>query len=146
MPWSLLVSRPALYVYAAIALGLAYWGWHHHVWYDGYNTAVAEQTTASTNFNTGVGDAGASAVQGVIYANDADKPAVDLATDWLRSACSGVRSEGSSGVFDEAAREAEINRTLQDAADDVRTCQKELNRFAGLQAERAAVTALSRDK
>jgi hypothetical protein len=42
MALSLLWSKPALYAYAAIAISLALWGLHHHIYMQGYDSAIAE--------------------------------------------------------------------------------------------------------
>ncbi len=131
--WSLLWSKPALYVYACIALICAYGYWHHHVYQQGWDDRATADAAAQVKFDAKVTNAGITAVTGVLNANAKAAPALDLvAAHILRDCGSGVQSAATTSVPDAAARKAK-DAFAQSLSDDLRTCSNELNRFAGLQ-------------
>lgn len=124
-----------LIVILCAALFFGYRSWRAHVYNQGVAACEAAHVKASSEAKDKAHKAGDQAVTGVIHANDADVPAVDAAAANLLHICPDLRlqSPGSPVLPDAAAKEAEVRRTLSDAADDIRTCQSELNRFTGLQ-------------
>jgi len=140
------VSKPALILYASIALIASYYAWERHITSKAIASCEAAQNVASAKLEAAVSNIGTQAVEGVASANQNDRPIVRVAADSVRNACK-VRDTASAPIAHDSSRQAQDDRArkdveqwLSDAADDIETCQAELNRFEGLQKERAAIT------
>lgn len=148
-----LISRPAIILYACIALYFTYDHWSSKIADRATASCQNEQEQASSDHQAKARADGDKAVQGAIDANNSNKPAVTAAVDGLRnlstSAACRVFNRPSSGGISSAdtqaeidrAREAqaEIQRKLNDASDDIQTCAEQLNLFEGAQKERASL-------
>lgn len=144
------ISKPALIVYAVIAAIALYWGWSHHIAKEATAACEASQKSASADLGAKVANIGLNAIEGMNHANLSDAPAVDRAANSVRSACRSVQNSRPSQIPNGSGSQAQDSREseewLNDAADDIRTCQAELNRFTALQQERAGLTAVTQEK
>jgi len=133
--WKPLTSRPALYLYAAIAVGLLIWAvlaWHSGkvdaVFKAGYDKAVAEQEQAKAEQREKDRIAADTAITEYLKNVEDDQPAIALTVKRVRESCSLLRSADSASPANAAIIRAEVNQTLEDAAQDIAYCVQNCTR------------------